>query len=75
MSEADVQRVLEYLNSHAVAGACRLPEVRVLAQELAMKPGRVKAVLYYLCGEGMILREAELVLLLTQDMPDSGKKD
>lgn len=68
MCEEDVQKVLGYISSHAVAGACRLPEVRTLAKELAMKPGRVKAVLYWLCGEGIILQEAELVLLL-RDMP------
>lgn len=74
MCEEDVQKVLEYISSHAVAGACRLPEVRILAKELAMKPGRVKAVLYWLCGEGIILQEADLVLLL-RDMTDSGKKN
>lgn len=67
MCEEDVQKVLSYIDSHAVAGACRLPEVRILAKELAMKPGRVKAVLYWLCGEGIILREGDLVLLLTQE--------
>lgn len=66
MCEEDVQKVLGYISSRAVAGACRLPEVRTLAQELGMKPGRVKAVLYYLCGEGMILQQGDVVLLLTQ---------
>lgn len=66
MNREDIQTVLGYLKAHADKGACRIPDVRTLAGELAMKPGRVQAVLYWLCGEGVILREGDIVLLLEE---------
>lgn len=69
LSRADVERVLQYLQAHAVEGACRLGDVRTLAAAMDMKPGRVKAVLYWLCGEGIILQQGDVVLLL-RDMQE-----
>lgn len=66
MNGEDIEAVLGYLRSHADKGACRIPDVRTLGGELAMKPGRVQAVLYWLCGQGVILREGDIVLLLEE---------
>lgn len=67
MNREDTEKVLAYLKDHAYKGACRIESVPALAKALSMKPGRVQAVLYFLCGEGVILREKSLILILKEE--------
>lgn len=50
------RRILGYLKERAYMGACRIEDIHKMAEDLRMRPGRLQAEIYFLCGEGHILR-------------------
>ena len=58
------ERLLEALRARADKGACRIEDRRALARELGVSVGKLAALLYALCGEGRILQQGDVVLLL-----------
>ncbi len=60
------EKLLEALRARACQGACRIEDRRKLAQELGISVGKLAALLYTLSGEGRILQEGDLILLLCE---------
>lgn len=60
------EKLMAALKARAYKGACRIDDRKALAEELGVSVGKLSAVLYALCGEGRILQEQDIVLLLTE---------
>ena len=58
------EKLLLALQARAFRGACRIEDKRVLAGELGISVGKLSALLYQLNGEGRILQQGDLILLL-----------
>ena len=58
------EKLLEALRARASYGACRIEDRKALAQELGVSVGKLAALLYALSGEGRILQEGDIILLL-----------
>ena len=60
------ERLLEALRARAYGGACRIEDRKALAKELGVSVGKLAALLYNLSGEGRILQEQDIILLLSE---------
>ena len=60
------EKLLEALRSRAYLGACRIRDKKALAQELGISVGKLAGLLYTLSGEGRILQEGDIILLLSE---------
>ena len=58
------EKLLELLRARAYQGACRIEDKKALANELGVSVGKLAALLYAMNGEGRILQQGDLVLLL-----------
>ena len=58
------EKLLEALRAKAYQGACRIDDRQALARELGISAGKLAALLYALNGEGRILQQGDIVLLL-----------
>ena len=58
------EKLLELLRARAYHGACRIEDRKALAEELGISVGRLAALLYAMNGEGRILQQGDMVLLL-----------
>ena len=58
------EKLLAALRARAYRGACRIKDKRALAAELGISVGKLAALLYALNGEGRILQQGDVVLLL-----------
>ena len=58
------EKLLEALRSRAYQGACRIEDKKALAGELGISVGMLAALLYAMNGEGRILQQGDIVLLL-----------
>ncbi len=59
-------KLLNALRARAEGGACRIEDKKALAKELGIGAGKLAALLYALCGEGRILQEGDIILLLSE---------
>ena len=59
------EKLLEVLRSRAFRGACRIGDRKALAEELGVSVGKLAALLYAMNGEGLILQQGDVVLLLS----------
>ena len=60
------EKLLAALRARAYRGACRIEDRKALAQELGISVGKLAALLYALSGEGRILQERDIILLLEE---------
>ena len=60
------EKLLSALRARAYRGACRIEDRKALAQELGISVGKLAALLYTLSGEGRILQERDIILLLDE---------
>ena len=60
------EKLLAALRTRAYRGACRIEDKRALAAELGISVGKLSAILYALCGEGRILQDHDIILLLSE---------
>lgn len=60
------EKLMEALRARAYGGACRIEDRRALARELGVSVGKLAALLYALNGQGRILQQGELILLLSE---------
>ncbi len=60
------EKLLSALRARAYRGACRIEDKKVLARELGISVGKLAALLYTLSGEGRILQEHDIILLLDE---------
>ena len=60
------EKLLAALRDRAYLGACRIGDPKTLAAELGISVGKLAALLYALCGEGRILQDHDIILLLTE---------
>lgn len=58
------EKLLDALRARAYKGACRIDDRKALARELGISVGKLAALLYALNGEGRILQQGDIVLLL-----------
>ena len=58
------EKLLELLRARAYQGACRIEDKKALANELGVSVGKLAALLYAMNGEGRILQQGDMVLLL-----------
>ena len=58
------EKLLELLRARAYQGACRIEDKKALANELGISVGKLAALLYAMNGEGRILQQGDMVLLL-----------
>ena len=59
------EKLLLVLRARAYRGACRVEDREALAQELGISVGKLAALLYALSGEGRILQDHDIILLLS----------
>ncbi len=59
------EKLIEALRARAYRGACRIEDRKSLAHELGISVGKLAALLYALSGEGRILQQGDVVLLLS----------
>lgn len=59
------EKLLEALRARAYRGACRIEDRKALAAELGISVGKLAALLYAMNGEGRILQQGNIVLLLS----------
>lgn len=59
------EKLLEALRARAYQGACRIEDRKALAAELGISVGKLAALLYAMNGEGRILQQGDIVLLLS----------
>lgn len=62
------EKLLEALRRRAYRGACRVEDKRALARELGISVGKLSALLYQMNGEGRILQQGDLILLLSDGL-------
>ena len=60
------EKLLAALRARACDGACRLDDQKALAKELGISVGKLGGLLYSLCGEGKILQEGNIILVLSE---------
>ena len=60
------EKLLSALRARAYRGACRIEDRKALAQELGISVGKLAALLYELNGEGRILQDHDIILLLSE---------
>jgi hypothetical protein len=60
------KKLLAALRARACDGACRLDDRKALAKELGISVGKLSGLLYSLCGEGKILQEGNIILVLSE---------
>ncbi len=60
------EKLLEALKRRACMGACRIRDRKDLAKELGVSVGKLAALLYALSGEGRILLDHDVILLLSE---------
>ena len=60
------EKLLEILQARAFRGACRVEDRKALAQELGVSVGKLAALLYAMNGEGRILQQGDIILLLSE---------
>ena len=60
------EKLLEILQARAFRGACRIEDRKALAQELGVSVGKLAALLYAMNGEGRILQQGDIILLLSE---------
>ena len=60
------EKLLEVLRSRAFRGACRIEDRKALAEELGVSVGKLAALLYAMNGEGRILQQGDIILLLSE---------
>ena len=60
------EKLLEALRARAYRGACSIEDRKALAKELGVSVGKLAALLYKLSGEGRILQEQDIILLLSE---------
>ena len=58
------EKLLEALRMRAFLGACCIEDRKALARELGISVGKLAGLLYALNGEGRILQQGDMVLLL-----------
>lgn len=58
------EKLFEALRKRAYLGACRIEDRKALAQELGISAGKLAALLYAMNGEGRILQQGDIILLL-----------
>ena len=58
------EKLMEVLRARASLGACRIKDRKALAAELGISVGKLAALLYAMNGEGRILQQGDIVLLL-----------
>lgn len=58
------EKLLDILRSRAYRGACRIDDRKALALELGISVGKLAALLYAMSGEGRILQDGDIILLL-----------
>ena len=59
------EKLLEILRTRAYRGACRIEDRKAMAGERGISVGKLAALLYALNGEGRILQQGDMVLLLS----------
>ena len=59
------EKLIQALRDRAFQGACRIKDRVALAHELGISVGKLAALLYGLCGEGRILQEEDIILILS----------
>lgn len=60
------EKLLAALRARAYRGACRIEDRKTLAAELGISVGKLAALLYALNGEGRILQDHDIILLLSE---------
>ena len=60
------EKLLAALRARAYRGACRIEDRKALAAELGISVGKLGGLLYSLCGEGKILQEGNIILVLSE---------
>lgn len=60
------EKLLAALRARACDGVCRLDDRKALAKELGISVGKLSGLLYSLCGEGKILQEGNIILVLSE---------
>ena len=60
------EKLLAALRARACDGACRLDDRKALAKELGISVGKLAALLYALNGEGRILQDGPIILILSE---------
>ena len=60
------EKLLAALRARACRGACRIDDLKKLAEELGISVGKLGGLLYSLCGEGKILQEGNIILVLSE---------
>ena len=60
------EKLLAALRARAYRGACRIEDRKALAGELGISVGKLAALLYALNGEGRILQDHDIILLLSE---------
>ena len=60
------EKLLEILRARAYMGACRIDDRKALACELNISVGKLAALLYAMNGQGRILQEGDIILLLEE---------
>ena len=60
------EKLLAALRARAYRGACRIEDRKALAKELGISVGKLSGLLYSLCGEGKILQEGNIILVLSE---------
>lgn len=63
------EKLLEALRKRSYLGACRIEDKKALAKELGISVGKLAALLYAMNGEGRILQQGEIILLLEGVQP------
>ena len=58
------EKLLEALRTRAYLGACRIDDRKELARELGVSVGKLAALLYAMSGEGRILQQGDIILIL-----------
>ena len=60
------EKLLAVLRTRAYRGACRIDDRKILAEELGVSVGKLAALLYAMNGEGRILQQGDIILLLSE---------
>ena len=60
------EKLLKALRARAYRGACRIEDRKALAAELGISVGKLAALLYAMNGEGRILQQGDIILLLSE---------
>ena len=60
------EKLVAALRARACRGACRIDDLKQLAEELGISVGKLSGLLYSLCGEGKILQEGNIILVLSE---------